>query len=293
MAHSLTPAEHRGEHGFTLMELMVVISIIIIASGLMVPSFRDFIRNRALDGVRLQTGTTLGSARLQAVANSSTFSVVFFSEGVRIYDAKNWTWLEGEDFDPTTSPAAADGIHVDLPFAGIHGECPVISGAGSACVFINGHGDCIYGDTVCLETTDNLPRYEDWWWMVQNKQGSGAIERSSDGEVLRFSVDGLIRLDYSRDGMMSTVVPAEVWVYDGSAMREEPHYNPPISTRVRRRRGNDVPYALFKNAEGADILIWQRGNESASFIDLQATGTVNTKTAFAQKILDKVIVEEQ
>lgn len=53
--------------GFTLMELMVVVSLVGILMGLAIPSFRDFIRNSRLTAAANDVLTGLANARSEAV----------------------------------------------------------------------------------------------------------------------------------------------------------------------------------------------------------------------------------
>jgi len=101
--------------GFTLIELMVVIAIIILAAGVMTPTITDFFRNRKLDSLTRQIGAAFNFARLQAVNQGARVSMVFFREGVRIYDEKTKTFVD-ELFNPETSPASGDQLWYDLGF---------------------------------------------------------------------------------------------------------------------------------------------------------------------------------
>ena len=53
----------RSRDGFTMIELMVVVAIIIMASGIMGPTIADFMKNRQLEGVRGQFGNIFNMAR--------------------------------------------------------------------------------------------------------------------------------------------------------------------------------------------------------------------------------------
>jgi hypothetical protein len=82
-------------------------------------------------------------------------------------------------------------------------------------------------------------------------------------------------------------VPTEAWVHDPAAALDERNVHPPISRRVLPRKGSEVPAATYKNEESADILIWQRGNDYATFVDLQATGSMKSKIASGEKIFER------
>ena len=78
----------RTSAGFTLIELMVVIFIIVLAAGLMTPTITDFFKGRQLENIRAQFGSAFSSARLRAVSQGVDVSVVFFREGVRVYEER-------------------------------------------------------------------------------------------------------------------------------------------------------------------------------------------------------------
>ena len=272
-----TPTERSG---FTLIELMVVIAIILMAAGLMIPSIADFFRNKALDGARAQITATFNSARMLAVANNRTYRVVFFREGVRTYDVANKSWMADEDFNPSSSPINSDKIHFDLVFAGMHSNC-VFSEGGRDCYRSSNHDGCV-PDSECKNIGDSLPQYDDWWWTIT--QGENPIETGSE----TFSDEYLVSIEFDRSGTLTPRVPNTVYVYNPNAMREsDTHDHPPISKKVLEQKGNDVPAALFKKEppESADIIIWQRGNGFACFIDLQGTGSVKSKLASAEAVL--------
>lgn len=74
--------------GFTLIELMVVIAIIVLAAGLMAPTITDFFKNRQLESIRGQLGSAFNAARLRAVTQGSKTSLVFFKEGPLVYNER-------------------------------------------------------------------------------------------------------------------------------------------------------------------------------------------------------------
>jgi type II secretory pathway pseudopilin PulG len=229
---------------FTLVEMMVVVTILLLAFGLMVPSLAEFFKNRALDAVSAQITSAFGTARMQAVVNGRPFHVVFFREGVRIYDEKRQTWRADEVFDPAEGPFADSTIHFDLFFAGKH--------------------------------SDQLPRYDDFARLqkaraAREAERLGRRSRAGPGEEYeKISIQGLVSVVFERDGSLHLVAGG----------------------------GNDVPSAQFRQDPpvGADIVIWQKGNGHASFVDLQPTGTVKSKVAMATEVhsqREEKVVEEK
>jgi prepilin-type N-terminal cleavage/methylation domain-containing protein len=106
----------RRTEGFTLVELMVVIAIIVLAAGLMTPTITDFFRNRQLESIRGVFGSCFNMARLRAVNQGTQFSLVFFREGVRIFDEKEKRFVDDDNFNPETSPLADDKTYFRLGF---------------------------------------------------------------------------------------------------------------------------------------------------------------------------------
>lgn len=162
-----------------MIELMVVMAIITLAFGLMVPSVTEFFKNRQLDLVRQQFNSALNAARLQAVVHNRLFYVVFFREGMRVYDPKLEQWKADEDFDPETAPAGDGAISFNLLFAGRHGA--------------------------------ELPRYLEWeaarFGGAEDKRAAGS-DRGEGKERPRVTlndVKGLVKIAFDRDGSLSFV----------------------------------------------------------------------------------------
>ncbi len=204
--------------GFTMIELMVVMAIITLAFGIMVPSVTEFFRNRQLDLVRQQFNSALNAARLQAVVNNRPFYVVFFREGIRVYDPKLERWKVDEEFDPETAPAGDEAISFNLLFAGRHGA--------------------------------QLLRYLDWeasrFGGTVDKKGAGSDkDEDKDGpKVTLNDVKGLVKIAFDRDGSLSFVgqggqdVPAASYKADPpqgadiiiwQSFHEHREYNPNVA----------------------------------------------------------------
>lgn len=68
------------EHGFTLIELMVVVALLVILAALAAPSFRNMIEMQRLRGVNAQIVTDLQFVRGEAVRRGVLGRVVFGSK---------------------------------------------------------------------------------------------------------------------------------------------------------------------------------------------------------------------
>lgn len=103
--------------GFTLIELMVVVAIVIMAMGIMTPSLLEYFKNQKLKNVRSHFASALGMARLMAITEGSPIRVVFFREGARVYQTKNRMFRREEEFNPEAAPGSLYGITYELRFA--------------------------------------------------------------------------------------------------------------------------------------------------------------------------------
>jgi len=108
----------RPSPGFTLIELMVVVAIIVMAAGLMTPTITDFFKNRQLESLRGHFGASFNRARLAAVNQGKPVSLVFFREGLRIYDDTQRTFDKDDGFNAQTAPFAGDKVWYVLGFFG-------------------------------------------------------------------------------------------------------------------------------------------------------------------------------
>jgi len=106
----------KGRRGFTLIELMVTVAIIIVALGLMAPTLVEFFKNQKLKNVRAHFASAFNVARLMSITEGSPIRVVFFREGVRVYHVKNQAFRRDEEFIPESAPGSYSGIRINLRF---------------------------------------------------------------------------------------------------------------------------------------------------------------------------------
>jgi prepilin-type N-terminal cleavage/methylation domain-containing protein len=176
----MDPRRDARRQGFTLVELMVVIAIIVLAAGLMTPTITDFFRNRQLESIRGVFGSSFNMARLRAVNQGTKFSLVFFREGVRIFDEKERRFVEEDNFSPETSPLADVNTFFRVGF-------------------------------LDKRLSTSLPKYRDWEAAVlrdaeASKKSAPAAGAAPEG----FRTDDLPRVVFSRDGSLLFPLGADV-----------------------------------------------------------------------------------
>ena len=238
--------------GFTIIELMVVVAIIVMASGVMGPTLIDFMKNRELEGIRGQFGNIFNMARLQAVNQRRDISVVFFREGPRVFDELRKVFV---DKDVWSSKGAALGelppeIWYGLGFAG--GVSSYDKDRDLA-VFLSRKDR---GKTI----PRSIPPFSQWAESPRSIYSRGETKSRSGSSAAgngarRYRTNDLFKVTFNRNGTMV--------FSDGCS---------------------DVPSSVFNN-EGtagrprtADVVILQYDSQMACFIDVRPTGQVRSKS---------------
>jgi prepilin-type N-terminal cleavage/methylation domain-containing protein len=111
-------ARSRRTFGFTLIEIVVVVSIIVIVMGFSAPAFIKMFQNRRLEGAGTLIGSAINEARNDAVTKKQVHRIVFLRDGFRVYrepkGADKGGFQEGiRPYDPDRT-----GLEYDLVFAG-------------------------------------------------------------------------------------------------------------------------------------------------------------------------------
>ena len=122
MNHPFTPstARHRP-HGFTLIELMVTIAVMVILMSVAVPSFVSFRRNSELRGTANSFLAAMSAARAEAMKRGVKVYVVPLADnstdwttGWRVYADVDWdgAYTAGTDVLITEEPAIPSSVTV-------------------------------------------------------------------------------------------------------------------------------------------------------------------------------------
>jgi type II secretion system protein H len=98
--------DHRT-HGFSLVELMIVVAIAAIVLAFAIPTLTDSTARRRLDGVAAELATDLQNAKTQAASLNTNVSLVTTSSGYTVTGAAQ---LKAVTLD--TSTALTNGVTV-------------------------------------------------------------------------------------------------------------------------------------------------------------------------------------
>jgi len=124
--------------GFTLIEMIVVIAIIIMTAGFMAPAIATMFQNRKLDNAKSVITSLMMEARNNAVTKKQPYRIVFLRDGLRLYrepKREDPGGFEGgvRSYDPDNTGT----IKCELVFAGLeYDRIPedlyvILDGAGS------------------------------------------------------------------------------------------------------------------------------------------------------------------
>ena len=170
-----------------MIELIVVIGIIVLAAGMMVPQITDFFKGRRLKQLTAAFRSTINSARLKAINERTQVRLVFFREGIRVYDEREAKFID-ELFNPEASVFAGDEAWFVLGF---------------------------YQDTPSV----NLQRFRDWERKTvprkkklagSKRSGRNASAEARPPPLTLKQLEGLPQIIFRRDGAVEFNVGSDV-----------------------------------------------------------------------------------
>ena len=180
-----SPWNHRC--GFTLVELLVVMGIMVMAAGLMTPALAEFFRNRTLDNISGQFNGTFGRARVKAVTEGRDISVVFLKEGLRIYDEYNKVFVD-QQWSASDSPLS-DGSKVWYVLG---------CAAGRTSIHPGYEGE----DRNFSPSVPFVPPYS-WFQSGQTKRRKERKDQGLAVHERQVWVKGVAKVTYHRDGTLT------------------------------------------------------------------------------------------
>ncbi|MFN0057992.1 MAG: Tfp pilus assembly protein FimT/FimU [Planctomycetota bacterium] len=124
----------RGQMGFTLMEMMVTIAIVMLALVSLLPALGKSFLNRKLNGAGSILVKLLGEARNKAITQKQSFSVVFYKRGAQLFQEAKGTkpaMFVGNML--TYAPGdTSETVTYELRFAGANGAYSALRDATPA-----------------------------------------------------------------------------------------------------------------------------------------------------------------
>lgn len=134
------PSRPGRERGFTLLELLIVVAIVMIMAAVAMPSISTYFRNYRIKSAAQEVAGEVTSTRSKAIMTNTNAGVTFVA-----VDADSYRWIQ-EDLAPG---AEQFGPLKDLP-SGIRFVASGTANAGPVLRFQRLGGFCIPGVAPCL-----------------------------------------------------------------------------------------------------------------------------------------------
>lgn len=143
------PEDRRRRAGFTLVELLVVMGVILVLVVMTLPAFRAIQKSGRLSGAINAVTNTLSNARAQAVREGRDVAVLFRFDTLRQTCSMEVLRAEGVVYD---ADQASGRMNAATVFAAIKGQAPVTLPRGAG---VLGYG---YG-----ASRGNVSNYDNWY----------------------------------------------------------------------------------------------------------------------------------
>ncbi len=84
----------RQQFGITLIELLVVIAVLAIVLGIAVPSFKDTVAKRRVEGIANEMSSDISYARSQSISDNSTVTFITTAKTYAIAGNQNYKTVQ-------------------------------------------------------------------------------------------------------------------------------------------------------------------------------------------------------
>jgi len=137
----------RNNRGFTLFEVLIVIALIAVVSALAAPNIVKWRRAAQLRGAAENLKGDLGLAKLKAIQESGTVSVIFSADRYRMFVDNNRDWSPDTSNSLLRDRPLPPGVTIDLGQTGFSsaGDQTRFFARGTtlngSVLLVNGNGD--------------------------------------------------------------------------------------------------------------------------------------------------------
>jgi prepilin-type N-terminal cleavage/methylation domain-containing protein len=119
MDRNRPPAAQRG---FTIVEALIVITIIGIIAAVTLPRIREFLRNYEIQSATQQVAASIQTARMRAVSRNVNLGVLF-----EVRSTNSYGWVIEDDFDQATAPNWSSIPYTQNLFDPANGQSPTVA----------------------------------------------------------------------------------------------------------------------------------------------------------------------